>query len=205
LCCRATLTELNTKPISFHPPVNTGGYYRATLTEFFLTTLPYQNYIHELAANVLVYREYSHAKFFMQLGRFDELGSGILNINRYLKAYSGHNHPQFIEGAVFKIIIPLDESLTDTLNDKDAIDDAVKLRLSGELIYVFRNGKIRLPEITTQFGIKRAQAQRDMTILKKNNKIDLENLPEPDTLIDEIIENVQSALDSFKTIKDYMK
>ena len=165
------------------------------------------------------------AKFFMQLGRFDELGSGILNINRYLKSYSGHDHPQFIEGAVFKTIIPLDESLTDTikeddavsdvvndtlnstdrindavidtLTDKDAVvdavndtlnpadgindavddavgdavNDAVKLRLKGELIYIFRNGKIRLPEITTHFGIKRAQAQRDMAILKHNNLI----------------------------------
>jgi ATP-dependent DNA helicase RecG len=65
------------------------------------------------------------AKFFMQLGRFDELGSGVLNINRYLKAYSGHDHPQFIEGAVFKTIIPLDESLTDTLSDNEAVNDTL--------------------------------------------------------------------------------
>ena len=51
----------------------------------------------------------------MQLGRFDELGSGVLNINRYLKAYSGHDHPQFIEGAIFKTIIPLDEGLNEGL------------------------------------------------------------------------------------------
>lgn len=138
---------------------------------------------------------------------FYELGSGVLNINRYLKAYSGHDHPQFIEGAVFKTIIPLDESLTDTLIEKDAVfdtindavidtingnyavnntlyqadrindavndavDDAVKRRLVGELIYIFRNGKIRLPEITSHFGIKRAQAQRDMAILKQSNLI----------------------------------
>lgn len=51
------------------------------------------------------------AKFFMQLGRFDELGSGILNINKYCKAYSGHEHSEFIEGAVFRTIISLDVSL----------------------------------------------------------------------------------------------
>lgn len=38
------------------------------------------------------------AKFFMQLGRFDELGTGVLNINNYIKAYSGQDNPQFIEG-----------------------------------------------------------------------------------------------------------
>ena len=47
----------------------------------------------------------SIAKFFMQLGWFDELGSGILNVNKYIKAYSGKDNPQFIEGATFKTII----------------------------------------------------------------------------------------------------
>ncbi|MCK9640061.1 MAG: hypothetical protein M0R39_09150 [Prolixibacteraceae bacterium] len=37
----------------------------------------------------------------------------------------GHDHPQFIEGAVFKTIIPLDESLTDTLIEKDAVNDTL--------------------------------------------------------------------------------
>ena len=67
------------------------------------------------------------AKFFMQLGRFDELGSGILNINKYCKAYSGIEFPEFIEGSVFKTIIPLDENLVedDTLPEEMAIVDAV--------------------------------------------------------------------------------
>lgn len=67
------------------------------------------------------------AKFFMQLGRFDELGSGVLNINKFCKAYSGHEYAEFIEGPVFKTIIPLDENLVedDAVPDKKAIVDAV--------------------------------------------------------------------------------
>ena len=67
------------------------------------------------------------AKFFMQLGRFDELGSGVLNINKYCKAYSGHEYAEFIEGPVFKTIIPLDENLVedDAVPDKKEIADAV--------------------------------------------------------------------------------
>lgn len=61
----------------------------------------------------------SIAKFFMQLGRFDELGSGILNVNKYIKAYSGKDNPQFIEGTTFKTIIPIDGA-----ND-GAIDGAI--------------------------------------------------------------------------------
>lgn len=50
--------------------------------------------------------------------------------------------------------------------------------------------------------IARDKTNLDITWLKDDNLIDLENLPEPDMLIDEIMENIQSALDSFKTIKD---
>jgi type I restriction enzyme M protein len=33
----------------------------------------------------------------------------------------------------------------------------------------------------------------------------LDNLPEPDTILDEIIENIESALVSFKTIKENLE
>ena len=49
------------------------------------------------------------AKFFVQLGRVDELGSGILNVSKYIKVYSGISKPQFIEGTVFKATIPIPE------------------------------------------------------------------------------------------------
>lgn len=47
------------------------------------------------------------AKFFREIGRADELGSGVRNVNKYNKIYSGAE-AQFIEGDVFKTIIPLD-------------------------------------------------------------------------------------------------
>lgn len=50
--------------------------------------------------------------------------------------------------------------------------------------------------------LARDKTNLDIFWLKDENLIDLENLPEPDTLIDEIIENIESALGSFKTIKD---
>jgi len=71
------------------------------------------------------------AKFFMQMGRFDELGSGILNINKYCKAYSGQDHPEFIEGPVFKTIIPLDDKLVNPLTPSDRINDALTDRINS--------------------------------------------------------------------------
>ena len=50
--------------------------------------------------------------------------------------------------------------------------------------------------------IARDKTNLDIFWLKDENLVDLENLPEPDALIDEIIENIESALESFKTIKE---
>jgi ATP-dependent DNA helicase RecG len=48
------------------------------------------------------------ARFFMQLGRFDELGSGIINVNKYLPLYVKGAIPTFEEEVnTFRTIIPL--------------------------------------------------------------------------------------------------
>ena len=49
------------------------------------------------------------AKFFKEIGWVDELGSGVRNIYKYNKIYSEAD-PQFIEGDIFKIIIPLNSA-----------------------------------------------------------------------------------------------
>jgi ATP-dependent DNA helicase RecG len=46
------------------------------------------------------------ARFFMNIGRADQLGSGIRNLYKYTKLYSG-KEPELIEGDIFKTIIPL--------------------------------------------------------------------------------------------------
>lgn len=56
------------------------------------------------------------AKFFKEIGRADELGSGVRNINKYNKIYSGAEG-QFIEGDIFQTIIPLDIRDTRKVND----------------------------------------------------------------------------------------
>lgn len=48
------------------------------------------------------------AAFFRNIGYADQLGSGVRNLFKYSKYYSGQE-PEFIEGDVFKIIVPLDD------------------------------------------------------------------------------------------------
>lgn len=56
------------------------------------------------------------AKFFREIGWVDELGSGVRNINKYNKIYSG-SEAQFIEADIFKTVIPLDTIDTRKVND----------------------------------------------------------------------------------------
>lgn len=46
------------------------------------------------------------AKFYVNIGRADTLGSGVRNLYRYTKIYSG-GEPELVEGDLFKTTIPL--------------------------------------------------------------------------------------------------
>jgi len=127
------------------------------------------------------------SKFFIQLGRAEELGSGILNVNRLIRHYAPGKEPQFLEGTVFKTIVPIPQSgyipqvteqvakqvpdgvLSNAVNDavSDTVSDAVNKRLIAELIFIVGHDGIRLSDIKRQFGVERATGQRDMQVLKK--------------------------------------
>lgn len=49
------------------------------------------------------------ARFFREIGRFEELGSGVRNIFKYTHFYSNGKQPQLTEGDIFKLTIPLAE------------------------------------------------------------------------------------------------
>jgi len=53
------------------------------------------------------------AKFFMNIGYADQLGSGMRNLYYYSKLYSGQE-PQLVEGDIFKTIVPLPVTKQDT-------------------------------------------------------------------------------------------
>lgn len=48
------------------------------------------------------------AKFFKEIGRVDELGSGIRNTFKYCGMYTPGTNPEFIEGDVFRTVVPLE-------------------------------------------------------------------------------------------------
>ncbi|WP_296560165.1 RNA-binding domain-containing protein [uncultured Acetobacterium sp.] len=62
------------------------------------------------------------AKFFKEIGWVDELGSGVRNIYKYNRIYSGAD-PEFIEGDVFKTIIPLTVQATNHDTNQNTVQD----------------------------------------------------------------------------------
>ena len=73
----------------------------------------------------------------MQLGWVEELGSGVLNVSKYWQVYSKGTKPQFIEGATFKIVLPLNDQFFTGNEDgnqdgnQDAISVAVHRLIDG--------------------------------------------------------------------------
>jgi len=66
------------------------------------------------------------AAFFRNIGLADELGSGVRNLYKYSKRYSGQD-PQLIDGDIFRIIVPLDDNYSfDAGNGKPQNKTSIK-------------------------------------------------------------------------------
>ena len=71
------------------------------------------------------------ASFFRNIGWSDRLGSGVRNIFKYSKYYSGEE-PEFVEGDVFRIIVPLNEEYSYD-NTRDGSIDEIKREVEERL------------------------------------------------------------------------
>jgi ATP-dependent DNA helicase RecG len=136
------------------------------------------------------------AKFFIQLGRVDELGSGVLNVNRLINEHTPGNKAQFVEGDIFKTIIPVNVSATKhTLENSEVggttdvakIEGTVKGVIEGVIegatksvksklaallsIIVFNEGK-RIPEYSEMINMPNKTIEGYIAKLRKAGLID---------------------------------
>lgn len=116
------------------------------------------------------------ASFFRNIGYADQLGSGVRNLFKYSKYYSG-KEPEFVEGDVFKIIVPLDDRYSfdkgkesggtgskyqdDTLNDtlNDTLDDTLEMLIIDQ---IRKNPKVKQSELVENTGNSIATIKRTM-------------------------------------------
>lgn len=108
------------------------------------------------------------ASFFRNIGYTDQLGSGVRNLFKYSKYYSG-KIPKFIEGDIFRIIVPLDDSYSydfGTVENKSADKVPIKnyekdLSEQERLIvaYLKEYDKITTSKAEEVLGVKQRRAR----------------------------------------------
>lgn len=148
------------------------------------------------------------ASFFRNIGWADRLGSGVRNIFKYSKFYSGQE-PEFIEGDVFRIIVPLNEEYSYD-NAKPSSIDELKKEIEEEL----ERNRIKFGESSEkvrrkigedsekdQIAIKKVVVtdiqEQILDILAENNKCSAKKMAEEIGVSSRSIEN------NIKKLKEY--
>jgi ATP-dependent DNA helicase RecG len=109
------------------------------------------------------------AKFFMQLGRFDELGSGIINVNKYQNLFVPGTVPVFIEEVTsFRTIIPLGISEGTYEGTSGGINEGIK----SLLVFIKANQGCRVNVISTEMAVPEKTVERWIAALRKQAKIE---------------------------------
>lgn len=113
------------------------------------------------------------ASFFRNIGWSDRLGSGVRNLFKYSKYYSGQE-PEFVEGDVFRIIVPLDEEYSfDAAKSKDKDDTSTFGKSSEDILLslVCKNPDIKTKEISEILHWTPNQVKYGVKKLKDEKKI----------------------------------
>jgi type I restriction enzyme M protein len=80
-----------------------------------------------------------------------------------------------------------------------------KNRNKGKETWSESNADGRWRKFTYEEIIARDKTSLDITWLKDKSLADLDNLPDPDELAEEIVENIESALGNFRSIIEQLK
>ncbi|MDR1572178.1 MAG: winged helix-turn-helix transcriptional regulator, partial [Clostridiales Family XIII bacterium] len=108
------------------------------------------------------------ARFFVQIGFADTLGSGVRNLYKYSKIYSG-GEPELIEGDIFKTVVPLGSSVTARVTER--VTDRVTEKESGVLALIAQNKSVTQDEMSKKLGVSRKTIAARLKSLKEKGVI----------------------------------
>src|SRR5690554_81329 len=109
------------------------------------------------------------AQMFTQIGRSEELGTGVRNVYKYSKAYSGSDNIQFLEEDVFIARVPLTPKYSE--NKKTVPRNVPRNRLNIIQELISENPKITMIEISEICDVSLKTIKRDFQVLKTNGMI----------------------------------
>ena len=114
-------------------------------------------------------------RFFRQIGRAEELGSGVLNITRYLPFYAKGKTAQFVENNPFVAIVPLpDDVASDRKSgEKGGEKGGEKLTANqGRIVELIRmDSAISAKELAEKVGITQRKIEQNLAKLKQKGRI----------------------------------
>lgn len=126
-------------------------------------------------------------KFFQQLGRAEELGSGIRNIRKYLPYYSDNAQFAFIEKDNFKTVLHIPDIFTEPReisSEKSSEEIQEKYGRSAEevrkkfgrnaekiLIEMITDPKITIAQLSEKLGLSTSGVEKNIAKLRKQNII----------------------------------
>ncbi|MCL2018792.1 MAG: putative DNA binding domain-containing protein [Oscillospiraceae bacterium] len=115
------------------------------------------------------------ANFFINIGRADVLGSGVRNLYKFTKIYSG-GEPELSDGDVFKTIVPF--KLLDTeMQMSDKVSNKVSNKMSDNnyrekiIAYLSTNGEASAADIASVINRSSKTARRTLSQLEDENII----------------------------------
>jgi ATP-dependent DNA helicase RecG len=144
------------------------------------------------------------AQLFTQMGRSEELGTGIRNVFKYSKAYSGSDKVLFAEEDVFVTRVPLNTSIfdgtvngivnsnitdsgtvngivnsniTDSVTDNDIVNGIVNSSKNDLLNLISIEGGLSAVQLKFKIGKSLRSVHRYINQLRKDNLIEFRGAP----------------------------
>ena len=115
------------------------------------------------------------AKFFRQIGRADELGSGMRKMMKYSRAYGGAE-PELIEGDVFRIVIKVPEfgeypAMHPPIKKRSGIgteSEKMSEKMSEKILLAIRdNRQVTIAEMAEKIGVTTRTIERYLKMLQE--------------------------------------
>lgn len=118
------------------------------------------------------------ANFFKEIGWVDELGSGVRNVYKYAPIYTPGTQPTFMEGDIFKTVIPLRAGESEKAGEnvvENVVEDVVEDVVENEkkiLTLLSNNNKYSASQIARLMELAPRTVQRYLKRLQEENKIE---------------------------------
>ena len=107
------------------------------------------------------------AQLFTQMGRSEELGTGIRNVFKYSKAYSGSDQIVFLEEDIFVSKVPLSRVIGTDLAG-GGLNEGLNEGQQKIIQLIQANEGIKVKDISSQLNMPIDTVDRHIRILKKN-------------------------------------